>query len=173
MSRIGWVTRATATLAIASGLVLLWISPALAAQPANDEFADAQSISGFPASATGTTAQATKEAGEPVHGDPASQDESIWFAWESPASAAVTIDTCGTFFFSDVLAVYTGSSLAGLTRVNGYETHFGPNCHGHPSFSFDAVQGVTYRIAVVGGPVAGGPVALAIDSTPRPPHDDF
>jgi hypothetical protein len=170
---MGWIVRTTATLATASGLVLLWASLALAAPPANDDFADAESISGFPASVTGTTAQATKETGEPVHGEPETQDRSIWFAWEAPSSAAVTVDTCGTFFYSDVLAVYTGSSLAGLTRVNGYATNFGSNCNGHSSLSFDAIQGTTYRIAVAGGPVAGGPVALAIVSTPLPPHDAF
>jgi hypothetical protein len=159
--------------AIAASLAgLLLVAPAAhAAPPPNDDFADAQAIAGFPASATGTTASATREAGEPVHGEPETQDESIWFEWQAPASAAVTVDTCGTFFFSDVLAVYTGDSLAGLARVGGYATNYGPVCAGHSSFGFDALAGVTYRIAVSGGPVAGGPIALSLHATPPPAND--
>jgi hypothetical protein len=56
----------------------------------------------------------------------------------------------------------------------GYASaHYWPNCDGHPSLSFDVAAGVVYSIAVVGGPVAGGPVSLQIGATPLPSNDDF
>jgi hypothetical protein len=117
-----WKTMACAAGLLASfACAIVQPTPSTAAQPSNDDFADAKVVTGFPASATGTTAGATSEAGEPDYGE--SGGESIWFTWQAPSSGPVTIDTCDTFFFEDVLAVFTGGSLAGLKRVAGYEAH--------------------------------------------------
>src|SRR6266404_5341583 len=85
--------------------------------PANDNFTNAQVVSGCSGSATGTNIAATKEAGEPVHiaASPGSA-RSVWYQWKAPSTGSATIDTHGSDF-DTVLAVYTGSSVSGLTLV--------------------------------------------------------
>ena len=119
--------------------------------------------------------RATLEPGEPDDGNVGSEpiDKSIWFSWQAPADAAVTIDSCGTFSFGTRLAAFTEASLATLKRVHGYETNYGPVCSGHPSLSFNAVKGVRYAIAMFGEPWVGGPIELTVSPTPPPANDDF
>ena len=64
-------TRRTCTLAVVSGVLvtLLHAAPALAAPPPNDAFAAAQPLSGTSATISGTTVEATLEAGEPGTSD--------------------------------------------------------------------------------------------------------
>lgn len=164
----GWIARVFwAALAIA----LLFAPAATAAPPANDDFDDAEALTGFPTSATGTLTQATLETGEPDHGE--STVKSIWFEWTAPTSVPVRIDTCDTFIFGNALAVYRGDSLTTLSRVRGYETSFGPSCNGHPSLSFNPVQGAEYMIAIGGWNGSGGAVGLQINEAESPANDDF
>src|SRR5205809_427368 len=85
------------------------------ARPANDNFVDAQGLSGSSASVSGTSVGASKEAGEPNHaGNPGGH--SVWYVWTAPSSRTVTVDTVGSSF-DTLLAVYTGSSVSALTTV--------------------------------------------------------
>ncbi|HKP88632.1 MAG TPA: hypothetical protein VJT75_01540 [Thermoleophilaceae bacterium] len=112
---------------------------ASAAPPANDDFAASQVLLGTAGSSPGTTAEATREVGEPKHGSPGYEGgNSVWYRWVAPAT--------GTAWFRGasphVLAVYTGSTLAGLDRVPpNVENSFG-------EVRFHAVAGTEYRIAV-------------------------
>jgi hypothetical protein len=65
--------------------------------PANDMFANAQTISGTTGTTTGTNAAATKESGEPNHAGN-SGGASIWYRWAPTANGSVTIDTLGSGF---------------------------------------------------------------------------
>jgi hypothetical protein len=83
--------------------------------PPNDIFADAKVLSGSSGSVGGGNGNATKETGEPNHaGD--TGGHSVWYRWTAGASVTVTIDTIGSSF-DTLLAVYTGSSVSGLTPV--------------------------------------------------------
>lgn len=111
--------------------------------PPNDDFANAINLGAAPYSAlggsvAGTTAGATREAGDPV---PAAD---VWYRWTAPRNGRVTfsLSPAGAGGPSTDLAVLRGSSLAGLTSVGG-----GPN----GSASLQAVGGQTYDIAVATG----------------------
>ena len=144
---------------------------AFAAPPANDNFAAATAISGsLPIAITGINAGASLESGEPNHSpsEPAGTN-SVWWTWTPSSSAPVTIDTGGST--SDVdndgldtqLAVYTGSSLSGLTLVANNEdsTTFSG---GRSLVTFNAAAGTTYHIAVSGFNNEPGTVHLNITS---------
>ena len=123
------------------------------AVPANDNFANAQSISGTTVSVSGTTKSATRESGEPDHytSNPADAglwvgDHSVWYRWTAPTSGPTTIDTCQANIDS-ILAVYTGSALTSLSRVADNNNDL---CGGGwgSKVTFNATTGTTYQIAV-------------------------
>ncbi len=141
----------------------------LSLPPANDDFADAQTVTGLPVEATGRSVLATKEAGEPNHGgDPGGA--SIWYSWTAPSSGPVAISTCGSDF-DTTLGVYTGSSVSALTTVaeNDDSTFCGTGSD-QSAVSFSAVAGTTYAIAVDGHGGASGDVRLNVGA---PANDAF
>src|SRR2546421_8449156 len=92
---------------------------AQAQAPANDNFANAWTISGVLVTTNGTTAGASKEAGEPNHAGNAGA-RSVWFNWTAPATAPVQLDTIGSsggFNNNTLLAVYTGTAVNALTPI--------------------------------------------------------
>jgi hypothetical protein len=117
--------------------------------PVNDNFANAQVITGCLPTVTGTNFGATKESGEPIHfqGSPGSA-KSVWYRWQSPGSGTTLINTTGSSF-DTVLAVYTGNTLGALSlvganddnRISGATTS---------TLTFNATAGVVYQIAVDG-----------------------
>ncbi|MDP3208442.1 MAG: immunoglobulin domain-containing protein, partial [Rhodoglobus sp.] len=86
--------------------------------PANDDFVNAQVLTGTSGTVTGSNATATGEPGEPSHSKEGTgtTKSSIWYRWTAPQSGTVTFDTTGSNF-SEQIAVYTGSSVTGLTRL--------------------------------------------------------
>lgn len=116
--------------------------------PANDDFADAEVLTGgwfsqdvWTSGAEGFTWNATKEPGEPAHsGDPGGA--SVWYSFDPPFSGDFTAQACGRFEKS-VLGVYTGSSVDALTQVAA-------DGHSCSLTQFTAAVGTTYRIAVDG-----------------------
>ncbi len=112
----------------------------------NDSFADAIRLTGNSGQTTGSTTDATKESGEPAHAGKTGV-ASIWWTWVPAANTHVTFDTIGSDF-DTVLAVYTGSSVAGLTEIVSADDGSGVDYTS--KVEFDAVQGVTYCIAVDG-----------------------
>jgi hypothetical protein len=152
-------------LMLAIGAVLMVPTAALAAPPANDAFADAQELNGRVASVAGLNKDATKEAGEPAHaGEPGGA--SVWYRWTAPASGQAFLSTCGSDF-DTLLAVYTGSSVGALAQVAANDDV----CGLQSQVSFEASEGVTYRIAVDGVDAETGVIALALRLAP--PNDDF
>ena len=85
--------------------------------PPNDNFANAQSISGCSGTVTGTNVAATRETGEPNHSpDNNGGIHSVWYQWQSPSNSTVTITTAGSDY-DTVLGVYTGTVVSSLTLI--------------------------------------------------------
>lgn len=159
------------------------VPTAVAAAPANDDFANAQAVGPLPVSLTESNVEATKEEGEPHHGPLGSKGHSVWFKWEASATGFVTVGTCGSAF-ATALSVYTGAAVGELSRVASDPGSEGPGC---PSFdgheiTFKAIGGTTYEIAVDGDafyvppaepPVGEGTFDLQVEATPTPANDDF
>ena len=116
---------------------------ALPSTPPNDNFANAQLLSGANGTANGSNVGATAEAGEPTHYNPASV--SVWYRWMAPSSGQYTFDTLGSNF-DTVLAIYSGTTLGALTKIVSNDDFGGPQS----KVSFSATAGTQYWIAVDG-----------------------
>ena len=154
---------------------------AIAAPPANDDFADAEALPpGTGVVVTRSSVEATQETGEAVGGFAAGH--SVWFEWEATTTGFVTIGACDGDF-KTVLRVFTGTTLDSLTSVGNSNADEGPGCpFSQREFVFKATSGTTYRIAVDGNafslpgsppPAAEGTFTLRIETTPLPVNDDF
>jgi Calx-beta domain/Metallo-peptidase family M12B Reprolysin-like len=144
------------------------------AGPPNDNFDAAQTVGGTNGTIAGGNVGATKEAGEPDHAGNTG-GASVWYTWQSPANGVLTLTTAGSDF-DTILAVYTGSGLASLTRVAANDDFDGLTSR----VVFDATAGTTYRVAVdgfrntPGGGAATGNVRLNWNlSVAAPPNDNF
>ncbi len=118
---------------------------ATVAQP-NDLFVNAQVLTGSSGTVTGSTAGATKEAGEPSNAGNAG-GHSIWYRWAAPASGTATIDLSGSTF-DTTLGVYTGSSVSALTTIASNDDASSTVTWSRVSFA--ATSGTTYSIEVDG-----------------------
>ena len=121
--------------------------------PANDNFANAQAVTGCSGSVNGTNVGATRESGEINHlsttGDPTGGGtRSIWYQWQAPSSGSVTFDTSGSTF-DTVMGVYTGNSVSSLNVV-GQNDDVVPGTLTTSTITFNATGGTTYKIAVDG-----------------------
>ncbi len=126
--------------------------PASPTPPANDNFANAQIISGCSGTVTGSTFGATSETSEPSH-DPTdstslSPGHTIWYRWQATSSSSTTITTAGSDF-DTILAVYTGSTLSTLSRLT-FNDDVQNGVIRTSSVTFNATAGTTYSIAVDG-----------------------
>ncbi|HEX6687732.1 MAG TPA: hypothetical protein VF085_03605 [Solirubrobacterales bacterium] len=116
--------------------------------PANDDFADAQTVTAesleggtfHRVDVPGFNWNATKELGEPAHADDQG-GASIWYSWTAPASGEASVVVSGAL--EAVLGVYTGTSLSELTPV-ATPTSFSGEVNVH------VTAGTAYRIAVDG-----------------------
>ncbi|HYJ89425.1 MAG TPA: hypothetical protein VEW46_25410 [Pyrinomonadaceae bacterium] len=118
------------------------------APPTNDNFADAQVITGCWFTVYGTNNGATKESGEPLHfaGSPGS-GRSVWYKFRPTVTANLNINTHDSTF-DTILAVYTGNTLDTLSLVASNDDVSASHTSSH--VSFDVTAGVDYRIAVDG-----------------------
>lgn len=137
--------------------------------PANDSFAQAANLGATEhATFSGSSANATAEAGEPAHAGNLATS-SVWFKWTAPHSISVTVDTLGTSFDS-VLGVYTGTSVSGLTLVGANDDVDGATVQS--AVRFAATVGSTYYFVVDG--FGGGQGALQVNlDTSAPDNDNF
>ncbi len=125
-------------------------------RPANDDFADAQALTGSSGSVSGNTLGASRESDEPSHNaellpsgwPPEVGIDSVWYAW-TPAHSATASFTAD----NAVLVAYTGDSLGALARV--------PDADPLPEHAqFEVVGGTTYYIAACAPVVDQGPMVL-------------
>jgi hypothetical protein len=125
----------------AEGRIMLHVDP----RPENDDFSEPFRFSGTGIWVPGSTALATKEAGEPEHmGDPGGH--SVWFEWKPSKSVTVDLDLCSRSF-EPLLGLYTGSSLGSLVPVPVTEVGSG-ECNAGRSFELEVHSDTTYLIAV-------------------------
>ena len=160
--------RRSVTLAVLAGSFVT-AAPALAAPPPNDNFASAQVISGTTASVTGTTVQATLEAGEPPH---YAGNGSAWYSWTAPQDMVVQLTTCDSpSGFKTQL--WSGSTLSSLVEVAERAQPRGcsPGLSGD-LYAWNVSAGTTYAISVI--EYAGdNTFTLRLDATPTPANDNF
>jgi hypothetical protein len=110
--------------------------------PPNDDFADRITINGQSGQVSESNINATRETGEPSHAG-SSGERSLWWEWVAPANGSVEFNTNGSSF-NPVIAVYTGSSLSGLSVIasdNGFGGTF------KSKVIFNTVAGTSYKIA--------------------------
>jgi hypothetical protein len=166
--------------AFASTMLAVFAAPALAAAPANDNLADAQPIGPtLPVTGvSGTTVDATAEAGEPSPTYLAFPFNSVWYSLAVPAAGdyadIVTVSTCGgSGYNGDYIDVYAvnGPGFDGLQRQNRFVST--SSC----TFTFVVAQGTQYRIVVDRANDGGAPHTLSVTEwappAGAPANDDF
>lgn len=133
--------------------------------PANNRFAQAQTISGLSGIVVGTTESAGLEAGEPDHSQAsgATFEHSVWWTWQAEETDRMTFSADS----GSAIVVYVGESLETLTAVASQYT-------GSNEVMFLAQAGQTYKLA--GSNLGGvqGDIALTWEqSAPAAPPQVF
>ncbi len=134
----------------------------------NDHFANRISLAGSSSTVSGSVLGATKEPDEPAHGGN-DGGRSVWWKWTAPANGLVEIDTFGSSF-DTTLAIYTGSTLSGLSLVAENDDVSNGKV-GISRVLFNATVGTEYQIAVDGFKTNSttGNVVLNLRQPPAPP----
>jgi hypothetical protein len=137
---------------------------------ANDNFADAEVVSGTSASTTGSNFDATVEMGEPTTNSDIGR--SVWYQWTAPTDGQFQINTLLSDF-DTVLAVYTGSTLATLKQIafNDDDTT-GPGARVTSLVEIIATAGTLYHIQVDGFSGATGNIQVNL-AQHAPWNDNF
>jgi PKD repeat protein len=119
----------------------------LGGTPVNDARANAQNISSYSTSVSGTTAFATHEPNEPQHAGVAGTG-SVWYRWTATTTAKLALRACPYDDFTATLAVYTGGygDLQEVVSASGKSLR----CANGADVSFTAIAGTSYMIAVDG-----------------------
>jgi Ca2+-binding RTX toxin-like protein len=126
-------------------------------RPVNDQFADAETLTGATGTRAGTNANASVEFLEPFHGDIVDATTSVWWSWTPTVGGHTYVHTLGSTF-NTVLAVYTGNGVDSLVPIAS-NNDIGTSVQS--ALTFQAQAGTTYRIAVAGfGAGGSGRVAL-------------
>jgi hypothetical protein len=110
--------RALLSLVLVIGVLVVWGGSALAAPPANDNFANAVTIGGLPFSNSGaSTVGATTEANEQF--PCASISATVWYKFTAGTTQTIVADTFGSDY-DTVLAAYEDidGTLANLKQIN-------------------------------------------------------
>jgi hypothetical protein len=129
-------------------LALALATGAFAQTPANDDFANRTVLSGSSITFTGSLAGATLESNEAsgsYYWLTNRATGSVWWTWTAPVSTTVTIWLPSPQSVTNYLAVYTGTSLNGLTILN--YTWLAPAGR---YFAFNATAGTAYQIQAIG-----------------------
>jgi hypothetical protein len=155
------------TLVVVVGSLFI-AAPAVAAPPANDNFANAM-VLGASGSLTQTSLEATKEPGEPDHAANRG-GRSVWFRWTAPSSGQARFATCGgATSFDTLLGIYIGSNVAALGAVAANDD----SCGDRSEVVVTAVAGTTYSIAVDGFNGVAGNFTLSWGPVLPPLNDNF
>jgi PKD domain len=141
-----------------NGSVLAQLNVREIPPPPNDAFADAKEALALPFNDAADLTAATTEPGEPVTNF--SIVGSAWYVFTPSESGSFTANAnfcCGY----QILTVYTGDSVAGLTEVK-----FSP----YGMVTFRGTAGTTYHIQVgrTGGFGGTSPMTFRLDKTPPP-----
>jgi hypothetical protein len=146
--------------ALITGFLMLPVSPAAAAPPSNDDYANASELVGPAGTVSGNIdEEVTDEVGEYCTIDCGG---SVWYRWTPAISGTnpATFDLCSQLGFDTVLAVYRGQGATASTLVVRNDDGC-PDNPGLSTVTFDATFGVTYHIRVAGFAGANGPYTLS------------
>jgi len=141
-----YVPSSSPPLAVTTGVFT--INWKLAPSPANDNMANATSITGTAGFVNGNNEGAYYEDTEPY--SHSGRDSSMWYRWTAPANGAVTFDTEGSAF-DTVLGAYSGTAPSSGTFLAGDDEGGTGTLSKMP---FTVVAGSTYTI-IVGGDGSG------------------
>jgi PKD repeat protein len=126
--------------------------------PVNDNFANATPISSLPFQNDVDTTAATVETGEPSLCTPPPSEQTAWYAYIPASSGSVTANVTIAPAPTGI-AVYTGSSLAGLTQLG---------CHYGFPLTIHVDAGTTYYLQIGTFGQQGGQLRFVIDVAPPP-----
>lgn len=137
--------------------------------PANDHFASRTVLTSGPQTVAVTTSLATRQAGEPFHGNLTAGGSSVWWSWTAPVTGRVTFTSSGGAFLA-TLALYTGTVLDSLSAVPVQRQSIGVTCE----ILASVTAGVTYAIAADNDFGFAGPFNLTVGGViPVPANDNF
>src|SRR6185503_12844566 len=119
--------------------------------PANNNFANAQVVSGDVGTVNGSNAFATKEPGEPTNPLDVFGAKSVWFDWTATGTGQATFDTNGSNY-DTILAAYTGNAVNALAVLasNDDIATFDDPPNVQSLITFPVTAGTTYHIQVDG-----------------------
>ena len=121
----------------------------------NDDFEDRIVLAPGSTSTSGSNEFASAQAGEPTNPSVAG-GASVWWEWLAPPTSSVaTISTSGSAF-DTTLAIYTGTSINGLSLVGSNDDSGGFQS----AVSFNAQPGQIYQIQVDGYAGSTGAIQL-------------
>ena len=148
-----------------------WLLNESVSIPANDNFQAAQTLSGDRGAVAGSTVNASRETGEPDHGQGGGRN-SIWYVWTATFSGVVTFETAGSDF-DTTLGVYAGNAVNQLVRIAGNDDFELGQTSSRVGFLVST--GTLYRIGVDGRDGAQGSVQLSWKpgGTATPPLNDL
>lgn len=133
--------------------------------PSNDDFANPTVIAALPFTNTVDMSDATTEAGEPTPSCSfGSSGRTVWYTFTPAETRSISASFDAPF--ANVVAAYTGTSLAALTEVR-CTAAFGGKA------TFLAEAGTTYHFQVDGLFGQTGSVEFRLEAIPPPPNDDF
>ena len=158
--------RLAALLAVLLVALIVPVTGALAAPPANDDFSSAVGITTLPYSNVVLTNEATSDATDPNCFGGA---RTVWYSLSAAEDARISVDTLESNY-DTTIGIYTGAEVA-LTEV-ACNDNFG---YGKKSLvRFDAHVGTTYHIMVGSLTTkAKGTLRLNVTTAPhRAPNDD-
>src|SRR3990172_9195310 len=133
------IFRLVTSLFLALAFSVAGFSPALAAPPANDNFADAEVISSLPFTATVDITDATNEQGEPQYC--IFMERTVWYSFTPTETMAVRADALGGAIRGNV-NIYL-SSGPGISDLSLLECSINSVSF---SFNFYAEAGKTYYL---------------------------
>lgn len=148
---------------VMSDEAVLLVTP-FVARPANDDFRNAIPLSTIPIVTGGSSAEATKEPGEPIHAGNIG-GKSIWWSWMSKTNEKVTVSTVGSDF-DTLVGVYTGPTVGNLVAVANNDD--AENQVRGSWLTFNATSNTLYHIGVDGFNGASGDVRLSVGPNGAP-----
>jgi Ca2+-binding RTX toxin-like protein len=171
--------RAVLTVSVLSLMVLLLAQSGADARTAisdlhNDNFVNAQTITGNSGAVSSSNAGATGESGEPNNAGVSSPIQSLWYKWTAPSTGTWSFDTCGSSF-DTTLGVYFGTSVSQLTTLSATDDDYTGACGLQSRVAIATFAGNVYRISLDGFSSASGNFTLTwhklictINGTPGP-----
>ena len=129
----------------------------------NDNFVDAEYLTGASGFVSGSNSDATIENGESKRYD---SKKTVWYSWKAPLTGVAvfdtlrTVDTYGAEALEDsILGVYTGNSIETMSEV-AFNDDADTGDYFESRVSFNVYKGTTYRIVVGGSGRSSGKFLL-------------